>query len=230
MDDTLQLKLRSGSTMSICGPSRSGKTFLVCEMIKNKHLVFEDSFDTIIFCHGENQPLLDDLRHYDKTIKFTKSLIEADNLVYKRTLMVVDDKILDLVGEQNDLISRLFVEGSHHRDIFVIIILQNLFTKGLRLLSINSSYLIVTKSPRDISSIINLGKQFCPKNSKYLMEAYKRATTKIGGYLLFDFTMQCPDKLRVRNSVFISDDLEIYIQLNGGSQSECTFPQQTYVQ
>jgi hypothetical protein len=229
MSDTLSLKLKAGSTMTVVGPTQAGKSYLVCQMIKRRNEIFESPFDTIIYCYGENQPLLDDLRESEKDIIFTRSILEADNLVNKSTLLIIDDKLLEASGEMNDVVSRLFIEGSHHRNIFVILILQNLFTKNLRLLTVNTIYLIVMKSPRDLSSIVNLAKQFCPRGSQYLVQAYKRATEKRGGYLVFDFSQTCPDKFRVRNSLFIDSNFEFYIQYDASSEGECKLPQQTRV-
>jgi hypothetical protein len=222
-ENTLSLKLPPASTLSICGASRSGKTFLVYNMIKNRHKIFSLPFDTIIYVYGEDQPLLQELRESEKSIIFTKSLEEADSLVHLNTLLVVDDQLLTASTTHNELISRLFVEGSHHRQIFVILILQNLFPKNLRLVMINSVFLAITKSPRDISSIVNLAKQFCPGAGDYLVQAYKKATEHRGGYLFIDFSQATPDHLRVRNSVFIDDHFEIYIQLNGKAQGRCTY-------
>jgi hypothetical protein len=222
--NNLNLRLLGGSTMTVCGPSRSGKTHLVCNIIKNRKSLFNISFKTIIYVYGEDQELLQDLRTCEKDIIFTKSLLEADKLVDGPTLLLLDDQLISASGTFNEHISRLYIEGSHHRNIFVILLLQNLFTKNCRLLMLNSVYLAVTKSPRDISSIVNLAKQFCPRGGDYLVQAYKRATERLGGYLFFDFSQTTPDHLRVRNSVFIDSDFEIFVQSDGKGQTECTIP------
>ena len=67
-------------------------------------------------------------------------------------------------------------------------------------MSLNASYLVIFKNPRDKSEIMFLGQQFCPK-SNYLQESYRDATARPHGYLVLDFKQDTPENLRVRTSV-----------------------------
>jgi len=61
-------------------------------------------------------------------------------------------------------LSELFNNGSHHRNISLVLITQNLFLQGLssRDISLNSKY-IVLKNPRIKTQIVNFSRQTTQK-------------------------------------------------------------------
>ena len=88
------------------------------------------------------------------TIEFVKGIpesLENDSYldVNKRNLIVIDDQMIE-AGKDNRIVN-LFTKGSHHRNLSVIYIVQNLFHQGKGNLSIslNSHYLVLFKNPRD---------------------------------------------------------------------------------
>ncbi|CAH3113803.1 unnamed protein product, partial [Porites lobata] len=79
-------------------------------------------------------------------IEFVKGIptaLEQDSYfdVNKRNLIVFDDQMID--ASKDKRIVNLFTRGSHHRNLSVIYIVQNLFHqgKGSRSISLNSHYL-----------------------------------------------------------------------------------------
>jgi hypothetical protein len=103
----------------------------------------------------------------------------------------------------NDKLAKLFIKGSHHHNISVIFISQNIFHQGtkMRTISLNCHYTTVMKNPRDKLQIQCLGKQIFPGKLKYFLEAYNDATKQSYGYLLVDLTQDTPDNLRVRTRI-----------------------------
>ena len=96
-----------------------------------------------------------------------------------------------------------------------ILLSQNLFYKSAiyRTASVNSHYIVVFKSPRDISQLAILARQMFPQNPKYLLSAYLEATKKGYGYLLLDFRQETPDTLRVRSNLLPSErPMCVYLQ------------------
>ena len=86
----------------------------------------------------------------------------------KRLLVILDD----LMSEADDRVTKLFTKGSHHRNISVMFIVQNLFGRNKEQLT-NSNYLAVFKNPRDASRMTHLAKQMYPGKLKYVQESYK---------------------------------------------------------
>ena len=82
----------------------------------------------------------------------------------------------------NDVYSKqvcdMFTKGSHHRNISVILITQNLFHQGryCRDISLNAKYLVLLNNVRDKNQFMFLARQVYPENSASLHKAYMDAT------------------------------------------------------
>ena len=128
----------------------------------------------------------------------------------KRRLVILDD----LMSEADDRVTKLFTKGSHHRNISVMFIVQNVFGKNKeqRTISLNSHYLAIFKHPRDASQVTHLAKQMYPWKLRYVQESYKDATSPPRGYLLIDLRQDTPDHLRLRTSIFPSQHQVVYLQ------------------
>ena len=63
-----------------------------------------------------------------------------------------------MMGERDSVIAKLFTKKSYHGNLSVIYIVQNLFhqSKDHRTISLNASYLVLTKNVRDASQVIHL--------------------------------------------------------------------------
>ena len=65
-------------------------------------------------------------------------------------------------------VKHLFTRG-RHEDVSVIFLVQNLYHKAKhsREISLNTDYLVVFKNPRDLTPIVNIGRQMnCRKHTK----------------------------------------------------------------
>ena len=82
----------------------------------------------------------------------------------------------DLMEETDQRVASLFTKKSHHRNISVMYIVQNLFHH--RTISLNAHYMVVFKNPRDVSQIMALAHQMYPQRTKYFLEAYTAATAQ----------------------------------------------------
>ena len=109
-------------------------------------------------------------------------------------------------------LAMLFTKGSHHLNLSVIFITQNLFYKGsqIRDVSLNSQYLILFKNRRDLSQIMHLGRQPFSRKSKFFQEVYKNATQKPFSYLLIDLRNETPESLRLRTQILPGQVQYIY--------------------
>ena len=97
-----------------------------------------------------------------------------------------------------------FTKGSHHRNISVILITQNLFHQGnhCRTISLNAKYIVVLKNTRDKNQFTYLARQLFPEDSAGLYEAYLETTKQPDGYLVLDFAQDTDDLLRFRTRIF----------------------------
>ena len=74
-------------------------------------------------------------------------------------------------------VSELFTKGSHHRNISLVLITQNLFHQGPSSsdISLKSKYMVVFKNSRDKTQILHLALQVYPENSSNIHKTYLEA-------------------------------------------------------
>ena len=125
-------------------------------------------------------------------------------------LIVIDDLMNE--SSKDSAVADIFTKYSHHKNISVIFIVQNLFHKGAKMrdISLNSHYLVIFKNPRDKHQIYHLARQFKPDNSKSVLEAFQDATETPHSYLMFDLTQNTPEILRMRAHIFPDEQMAIY--------------------
>jgi len=70
-------------------------------------------------------------------------------------------------------VSELFTKDSHHGNISLVLITQNLFHQGPSCdISLNSKYIVVFKNPRDKTQIVHFFRQVFPKNISSFHKTY----------------------------------------------------------
>ena len=193
-------------TCVVAGPTGSGKSYFVRDFLANLSRIVTPVPKEVVWCYGEWQPLYDQM----PDVVFVEGLPDdMDTWTPKPRLLIIDD----LMREADERVTKLFTKGSHHRDISVIYIVQNLFDKNKehRTISLNTQYLVVFKNPRDASQITHLAKQMYPTQIRFMQDAFKQATSRPHGYLLVDTTQSTPDHLRLRSQIFSLDSAEVYL-------------------
>ena len=145
------------------------------------------------------------------TIEFVEGIpesLENDSYldVNKRNLIVIDDQMIE-AGKDNRIVN-LFTKGSHHRNLSVIYIVQNLFHqgKGNRSISLNSHYLVLFKNPRDKLQILTLAKQMYPSETAWFIKEYEETVRRPYGYLFVDLRPTTPDRCRLRTNVLPGEE------------------------
>ena len=180
----------------ISGPSSSGKSTFIKKLIDLSSTHITPPPQRIVYVYSEWQPLFEGM----KNVEFKKSIPSLQEFEkFQYSLLIIDD----FMNEVNETISKFFTKGSHHRNISVIFVTQNLFHKGnhFRSISLNSQYIIVFKNPRDSQQIQFLARSIFTDKSKRLVEAYTHATSKPYGYLLIDLRQTTPSKYMLRTWV-----------------------------
>ena len=71
----------------------------------------------------------------------------------------------------------------------MIYLTQNLFHKNQRALNLSSDYMVIFKDPRDNSQFSTIARQIRPDKEKFLMCAYKDATSFPQTYLMLDLKL-----------------------------------------
>ena len=208
---TFDITLKHPSRIIIFGPSSSGKSSLVLRMLDSSEEIFGHKFDEILYISGQAFPSINFVNGIElkKFKEIDQEIIDELN-PEKTNLIIFDDNIY----VTNDrLLSDLFTKFSHHRNITVIVLLQNLFpkTKYSRDISINSNYIILMANPREATQVKRLSQQIDGTN--FIFDCYKDATrNRPFSYLLLDFEQDTPDFLRVRSSLFPNEEIISYVK------------------
>jgi hypothetical protein len=195
-------------TCIIAGPTQSGKTVFTKQMLKNANFLIQPPPTRIIWAYGEeNLHQNEEIQNIvDIPITFVKGLPDVEDIDDKdRNLLILDDLMSDV--SKSDTISNIFTRASHHRNMSVIFIVQNIFHQGktMRDISINAKYTVLFKNPRETSQIQYLNRQIFPNNKNFLVDAYRQATQRPHGYLILDFDQSTPNDRRVITGIFFPE-------------------------
>lgn len=185
--------------MIVSGPSSAGKSVFVRKLIENSSKLFEKKFEKIIWCNKEQNAMPKNL----KNIEYINELPnDFENSSGKSMLIVLDDMMTD--SNSSLKICELFTKHSHHRNLSVILISQNIFHQGryCRDISLNAKYIVLFKNPRDKTQFNHLARQIYPENAVALQRLYKEITQPAHSYLFIDLTQGINDLLRFHTNIF----------------------------
>ena len=188
-------------TCIIAGPSGSGKTQLLVDILARANELIDPPPQRIVYCYSAWQEKFETLK---KNIKFVKGLPDTEELIsnpYERKLVIFDD----MMEETNNNLSvqHLFTRGSHHHNLSIFLLTQNLFAKGkfARTINLNAQYTIIFDNPRDRTQIRYLAREIFPENSKFLIEAYTDAIKAPHGYIFIDNKQGTPPEVRIQTNI-----------------------------
>ena len=196
----MDFRLRCGHTMCVVGPSHSGKTTFVLDLLENRNEIFNRTPNRVIWCFGIYQ-------HDLNTMLQRKGYVLHSGIVNVSEIQPHDIIVLDdLLNESKNSneVTAMFTRAAHHKPCFIIFIMQNLFPPGkeARTRSLNTHFYVIFKNPRDKSQIEFLSRQVSPRNSTAIVQIFESATEKPHSYLFIDFTQECPDEYRFRSNLF----------------------------
>lgn len=192
------------------GCTGSGKTTLCKKLIAQAQDLITPNPVEIIFCYSMMQPAY---QNKMEGVQFHEGMIDVSTLPSdgKHRLIFLDDLQSEVSGTHSGNSSApsssdLFIKLSHHMNISVIFLVQELFSKGRqhRTLSLNTHYMWILKNPRDSSNIMHLAKQISPYNTQYVIQSYMDATKDPYSYLFIDMKVDTDDRYRLRGD-FLSE-------------------------
>ena len=170
------LRLQSPISLILSGPSSSGKTSLLNKLLTVRKDLFTEQPVKIRLYFSIWQPVYDVMKKQNLITDYIEGMPTGDELEsfqksVNSSLVIFDD----LAEVLTPVISNLFIAGSHHYNTSVILISQNLFQKSpvWRICSLNATYIIVMKNPRDPSQLGVLSRQSFPGHKNFLSSVCK---------------------------------------------------------
>lgn len=216
--------LKHPSSIIIAGQSGSGKSYFTRQLLQHKNSFTPKPPKHVIVIYKEWQPLYREMMEEGLIDEFICGMPSEDKIKkcmnkYKKngSIMIFDDLMSDI----GKTVENCFTVYSHHLNCTVILLIQSLFleSKSYKTCSLNAHYIILMKNKRDGVSVSFLARQISPYNTRYITEAYLKATKKPYSYLLFDLRQETNDLIRIRSNIF-STPMSIFIEENTPYEDE----------
>lgn len=195
--DKKHVQFKHPATILCAGPSGSGKTILIRNLLENFNVTFANlnkNILSILWCYGQWQPLIN-VNIPNINIKYLNDIPNED-IIKGFDIIIIDDLMNEM--NKNSSFENLFIKKSHHLNISVIFLVQNLFynAKNMRTVSLNCKYMILMKNPRDTQQIKYINRQLFD-TKKFFIDAFKDATKEAYGYIRVDNSPDTPEFLRI---------------------------------
>ena len=200
-------------TSIVSGPTSCGKTTFVKNLLKMNNTYIQPRLQRIIWLYKRWQPLYDEIiRSVTPKVEFMQGLpdnIESDDFIQPnvRNLVIIDD--LATVCSKDSRISELFTEGSHHRNLSIIMLNQNLYHSKNPTERRNCQYLVLFKNPMDKQAVMTLARQMYPGKTGFFLKKFDDATAEPFSYLLVDLKADTKEKDRFQTDILaIKEQIE----------------------
>ncbi len=189
----------------------SGKTRWISAFLRERQKLISPCPPHRVLFYAAHQPIYDEwLRNKTITkmiqVKDDVSVDEVQSMCaeYKKdggSVLVFDDG-LALINSM--AMQYFFTVMSHHYMASIILVSQTLFGESnrFRVISTNSQYYTIMKSPRNMLQISTFGQQLFPYRSQYFVDSFKRSTRLPYGYLCISVRQETPDALRLFTNIF----------------------------
>ena len=144
------------SFLALVGPGSSGKTRLIHSMLASP-TTFYPPIEKTFYFYKEYQPLFQEMSER-LNVEFIPCLDFEMIKNWENCLLVFDDSCDEIYQEQAFV--KLAVAG-RHRKLHCIFVKHNLFhqSKWSRTIDLNTTHVILLKSPRDLQQIDDIGRQ-----------------------------------------------------------------------
>ena len=195
------MRLHMGSTMMVVGPTNSGKTVFIMNLIDNARELFDITPTHVYWCYGHRTAEHENMTRRGYNMIF--GIPQNFDIIPPNSIIVLDDLMMESANDRH--VSNLFIRTAHHKPCFVIYTQQNLFPRGdneSRNRAINTQYLVLFKNPMDQLSIRYLEQRMYPHSKGFLVKAFTRATSsQAHTYLFIDSHQKTPEIVRLRSRI-----------------------------
>ncbi|CAC5384060.1 unnamed protein product [Mytilus coruscus] len=117
----------------------------------------------------------------------------------KRNMIILDD--LMSTSAKDSRINELFTEGSHPRNLSVVVLNQNLYFEMDPTQRRNCHYLVLFNNPIDRLPVMTIGRQMYPSKSDFYLQKFEESTSRPYGFLLVDLKPGKTESSRLRTDV-----------------------------
>ena len=179
----------------IFGQTGAGKTYFMLEVIRQK--LIHPFPKNIYYMYNIEQ---DFMYRWNETeeqkITFIQGLGVEQMNTSEPSLLVIDDLLLST----NKEVVEMFILGSHHKQISLFYLTQNLFPNCNmnRTMSNSAHYYVLFHNQRNFRQIHTLAHQiYVGRDVQRITNAYKRASKQERGFVVLSFAQGLPEEITV---------------------------------
>ena len=191
----MPIKFLANKNTIIFGQTGSGKTHFMLELIRKK--MIHPFPKNIYYMYKVEQDFMKSWNKIEEQkITFTHGLNPDKMKTSEPSLLVIDDLLLST----NKDVVEMFILGSHHKQISLFYLTQNLFPNCnmYRTMSNNAHYYVLFYNQRNFRQVHTLAHQvYVGKDVERITNAYKRASKQQRGFIVLSFAQGLPEELTV---------------------------------
>lgn len=204
MKGPFAVNLPSNSSLLLYGPSETGKTTLLKDILAHSDSLYATPIDQVIFCYTTWQDDYDEIKGKNSTIIFVQTQGEVEKCLSEsegHRLIIFDDHFQQAVGEMNRFLFDLLTVQCHHSGISIILVVHLIFHKNLKNLVPNFQQFAFT-NVRNTLTVSMFFQQYAKPVYKQLLQHYEYCMSKDEfGIFFFSKHPRTPEAIKVRSSV-----------------------------
>ena len=198
------LRLKENFKLFVSGPSRSGKTVFVKELIKNLDIFAKAPPKIITLIYKVDQPI-----YHEMGVDF---LVQDGPNLKQQLLQIAQGCSMlcifdDLINSTSlSELGDLFVVDGRHLNLSLVFISQRIFVNSeeFRQISQNCDYFCLFRNPRNAQEIRTLATQMTPGKLE-LVKYFGEATQDPFSYLWINLTQECSPLVKYLSHLFNID-------------------------
>ena len=186
----MPIKFLANHNTIVFGQTGAGKTHFMLEVIRHK--LVHPFPENIYYMYRVHQSFMEE----HPEITFIEGLNFSLMDTSKPSMLVIDDLVLST----NQDVAEMFILGSHHKQVSIFFLTQNLFPNCnlFRTMSANAHYFVIFQNQRNFRQVMTVARQvFVGKDVNRIVNAYKRAGETPRGFIILSFSALLPKELTV---------------------------------
>ena len=119
-------------------------------------------------------------------------------------------------------IADLFTKGSHHRNISIVYLTQNMLPKckACKDIALNMQNLVLFNNPIDRQQVATLARIIYSSTSAMFMKRFEEASSRPYGYLVIDLKCSTSEQDRLQTDIFETTDQHAFEPPDEETQSD----------
>jgi hypothetical protein len=202
------VRFKVPSSFILAGATMTGKTMWTMNFLRQLENLVEcpGCAANVVYFYKDWQPSFESfskegiVREWVNRLPTSEDILEQTEGFHETGSVIVID---DFQQKLNKDTIEIFTSLAHRTNSIVILLVQNIFcgNRVFREMSLNATYIVLFRNPRDGSQINCFAKQIAPGNVKWLVNKFHEVTKLPHSYMLFDCHQKTPHKLKFRSRV-----------------------------